>query len=357
MNLVSTILSLLGPAIINRIASSLGMNQGLVGKAIAAAVPTILASLAGQSSRPGGASALNDILSRQDTGILGNLGSLIGGSGQQALINNGASTLSSLLGGASSNAISGAVSKFAGISGSESGSLLGLVSSVVMGQLAQTQKSQGLDAGGVASLLASQKDNIAAAMPAGFSNLLEGSGVLDSLGSSLKQKTPAAAPAPSSSGGAGLMKWLLPLAAVLVAAYLFGFFGPSHTPAPEPAATTTEAPAAETMAPAAPALDVTALSTAALKSLTDSLGGITDEASAKGVLPAITTASADFDKIHTAAGAMPAEAKKPLAEMIAAALPAIKAAVDKVSALPGVGPVIDPVVGPLMQTLEALAKG
>jgi hypothetical protein len=62
MNLVSTILQFLAPAIINRIAGSLGVGQGLAGKAIAAAIPAILAGLASQASKSGGAAALSNVL-------------------------------------------------------------------------------------------------------------------------------------------------------------------------------------------------------------------------------------------------------------------------------------------------------
>ena len=89
MNLVSTILLLLAPAISRRIASSLGLGEGLVSKAISAAIPVILAALASRASKPGGANQLSNVLAQQDPGLLGNLGSLIGGAGQQSLIEGG----------------------------------------------------------------------------------------------------------------------------------------------------------------------------------------------------------------------------------------------------------------------------
>ena len=79
MNLVSTIMQLLAPAIINKIAGSLGLGQGLAGKAIAAALPAILAALTGAASKSGGGSALSSVLAKQDPGLLGNLAGMIGG--------------------------------------------------------------------------------------------------------------------------------------------------------------------------------------------------------------------------------------------------------------------------------------
>ena len=105
MNLVSMAMQFLGPIVINRIASSLGLNQGVAGKLVAAAIPTILAGLAGKASQPGGATGLGNVLSKIDPSILGNLGNLIGGAQQQQFVDQGTSALSSLLGGNSVNAI------------------------------------------------------------------------------------------------------------------------------------------------------------------------------------------------------------------------------------------------------------
>ena len=217
MNLVSLIMQFLAPAIINKMAGSLGIGQGLAGKAISAALPSILAALAGSASKGGGGAALASMLGKQDPGLLGNFASMLGGSGQQGLIDSGSSALSSLLGGGSSNAIASAVGKFAGINDGQSKSLLGMLAPVVLGTLAKEQKSQGLDANGLAGLLAGQKDNIASALPAGFSDLLKGSGVLDSISANLPKASAErhahADVTPSTPSGGGIMKYLLPLAA------------------------------------------------------------------------------------------------------------------------------------------------
>jgi hypothetical protein len=46
---------------------------------------------------------------------------------------------------------------------------LGLLGPIVLGVLGQQQRSSGLDASGLAKLLASQKDNVLAALPSEFS--------------------------------------------------------------------------------------------------------------------------------------------------------------------------------------------
>ena len=179
MNIVSTIMQMLAPVIINKIAASLGVNQGLAGKAIAVIVPAILAGLAGKAATSAGAQDLSATLGRQDPNILGELGKMIGAPGQQSFTDKGNSLFGSLLGGSSKNALADAIGKFSGLSGGQSSSLMGMLAPVVLGGLAKQQKASNLDASGLANMLAGQKNNIAAAMPAGFSDLLAGSGLME----------------------------------------------------------------------------------------------------------------------------------------------------------------------------------
>ena len=388
MNIVSMIMQFLTPMIINKMAGSLGMGQGLAGKAIAAALPAILAGLAGSASKPGGAATLAGVLSKQDPGLLGNFANMLGGSSQKSLTDGGLGVLSSLLGGSSTNALAGAVGKFAGIDSSQSSSLLGMLAPVVMGQLVQTQKSSGLDAGGLMNLLNGQKDNIAAAMPGGFSNLLAGTGLLDSVAGNLKSDAASAARTAASTAsstmsaaadeGFSLSKWIVPLALGVLGLYLLNSYGCNHatekamapaTPAavtapavkaPEaataPAATpaATPAPAAATAPAAMP--DLGSMTAKALGALTTALGGIKDEATAKAAVPALTDIAKQIDGVKSAAALLSGDAKKPIASLVAAALPGITSAVEKAVGIPGVGALISPVLGPMISNLGALAK-
>ncbi len=366
MNLVSTIMQLLAPAIINKIAGSLGLGQGLAGKAIAAALPAILAALTGAASKSGGGSALSSVLAKQDPGLLGNLASMIGGPGQQTMVNGGTSALSSLLGGSSVNTLAGAVGKFSGIDSGQSSSLMGMLAPVVLGQLAQTQKSSGLDAGGLVNLLNGQKSNIAAAMPPGFSDLLAGTGLLDSIAASVKPAAPQVSHA-APSEGSSLPKWLLPVVLGGIAAYLLSTFVANQIPPKEmapvekPAAT---APAEPVPAPAAtapatapaPAADLSGVATKALSGLLASLGSVKDEATATAALPGLQDAAKQIDGLKIAAMALSGDAKKPIAMLVASALPGITSAVERAVGIPGVGAILTPVLGPVVANLETLSK-
>ena len=113
-NLVAEVAEVLSPALVSRIASALGLNQTSTQKAIVAAIPALLASLISYVSTPQGATKLNEVVRKQEPGMLSSLASAIGEPGQKALIDQGSSVLTSLLGGKTLSALSGALGQYAG---------------------------------------------------------------------------------------------------------------------------------------------------------------------------------------------------------------------------------------------------
>jgi cell division septum initiation protein DivIVA len=228
INLVSLASQFLTPDMIAKIASMLGVDRTLVGKAVTAAVPALLGSFAGLAGSPQGAKSLFDAVSQQPSGLLASLGSALGGSDQTKFAEAGSSTLSSLLGHASTSALAGAVEKFSGLGGGAGSSLVGLLTPVVLGALGQQKASGNLDASGLAGLLASQKSNISAALPGDLGKMLAGTGLLDSLGSGAAaagqqaQAAASAAQAAARQAGGGLpgwVSWAIPVLAVLGIGY------------------------------------------------------------------------------------------------------------------------------------------
>lgn len=377
MNLVSLIMQFLAPTIINKLSSSLGLGQGIAGKAIAAAIPAILAGLAGSASKPGGATSLANAVAKQDGGLLGNFANMLGGGGQQSMIDNGSNILSSLLGGSQTGALAGALGKFAGMNDGQSKSLLGALAPVVLGTLAKEQKSNGLDAGGLANLLMGQKDNIASALPAGFSSLLQGSGLLDSLGGAVNRPaahTPTATPAartvdvsePASSG-MGILKYLIPLALAAGLIYMLAGRGADHSDVktvapvkvekPAPSAAAPAEKAAAPVVPAVPGVDLAGTANGAIEALKNALAGVKDEATAKSSLPKLQEIAAQIEKLKGTAMALPADARHPLVVMISGVMPGLASMIDKALALPGVGAVLKPVLDQIAGNLGAIAKG
>ena len=143
VNLVSLALRYLTPDMIAQIASALGVDKSLIGKAVTAMVPGLLRSFANIAATPDGARKLAGAISQQKPGLLDNLASTIGGAGQQDLVSSGLNTLNSLLGGGAVPAVAGALGKFAGIGQGPSTSLIGMLAPAVMGVIGKGAEISG----------------------------------------------------------------------------------------------------------------------------------------------------------------------------------------------------------------------
>src|SRR5215470_12513171 len=360
INLVSLVMQFLTPEMIGRIASALGLDRNNAQTAIGAAVPGLLAGLSGVAAQPGGAQKLVDA-ARQQTGALGSFANMLGASGQSSLIEKGSQILSSLLGGRDQTALAGAVGKYAGLGQSASGSLLGMLAPIVMGTIGQQQGTRSLDAGGIASLLSSQKDNIVAALPAGFANLLGGTGLLDSLGGAARTATAAAGQtarvttsAARAIGDTGQraaaaslnwLYWLIPLLAILaVLIYLFA------RPAEQVAQQGVTAVQGLTVG----GLDIGKQVTDSFTTLRTTLAGITDAASAQAALPKLREVTTQIDKVDGLLGQLSPEQRKVLAGIVNPLMPSLNQLFDKVLAIPGVAELLKPTIDALRAKLALL---
>ena len=362
MNLVTTIASFITPMIANRIAAALGVNSGLVTTAIGAIIPTLLAGMAGKAASPSGAGALFDMLGKQDPKLLGSFADQIGGANQTSLIEGGTQALTGLLGGSSLGALASAVGKFAGATPAQSTGLIGMLATVVLGQLGSQVKSSGLDANGLASLLAGQKHNIAAALPPGFADMLGGSGLLDGVKDAMPKPAMAAAPAPKPTmspaptprvapepAGLNWIPWAAGAAALAGLFYVFGGGAPKSTPPP---ATQSTAPSAAT----AVAVEATEKTRKLFSDLTATLGTIKDQPTAQAALPKLTEASTGIDVLTKLAGGLQGDAKTTLAKLVAGQLPALTPLITNVLKVPGAEAILKPVLDQIVGKLTMLSK-
>jgi sporulation protein YlmC with PRC-barrel domain len=174
-NIISTISRFLTPEVLGKIASASGLDTSVAQKAVAAAVPAILSGLAEVAGKAGGAQKIAHAVAEQPSDILGRLAGALSGSAQ--ITDKGTSLLSSLLGGGALGMLASTVSKFMGIGEGATRTLMGLLTPVILGVLGREQRTNGLDANGLARMLTGQKHEIIDAMPAGLSGLLEASGL------------------------------------------------------------------------------------------------------------------------------------------------------------------------------------
>ena len=351
MNLVSLIMQFLAPTIVAKLASSLGINPAVAQKILAAAVPAILAALAGKASQSDGARALFDILAKQDPGMLGKLAGVIGSPQQKDIAAQGNNVLGSLLGAPSLAALTGAVSRFGGVDETPAKGLLGMLAPVLLGKLGQQQKSAGLDAAGVARLLAGQKDNIAAALPADFSRLLSGAGLLDSVlvrpAAAGKPAVPAAAPSvPAAHRRAGTFNWWpwIIIIALAAAGWWYWFAARSQLASIPPAPRIM-----------AGSNDIGATLETSLKGLHGLISGIADAPAAQRALPLLRDTQVSLDRISGTAGLSP-EARKVMAGYVAAWLPTLMPHVVRLLGDTAAGPILKPALEGLRARLEAMAK-
>jgi len=380
-NLVSVVMQFLTPDMIAKIASALGLDRNVTQKAITGAIPALLASLADVASSPNGARQLTNKLTQQ-SGSLESLKDLIGGSGQNSLAETGSSMLSGLFGGGTLDTMAQTIGKFAGIGEGASKSMLGMLGPVVLGALGQQQRSTGLDAGGLVSLLASQKDQITASMPSGLAGQLSAAGLIDGATGSVR----SAAAAASAAGGrvaedsertvyrageavtaaarsTSVSQWPYWLVAALVlgglAWFAFGRSGQDTVAQVSPPATTRTATGTVGLAPAdltVGGINLANQINASVGSIRTVLPGITDAASAQAALPKIKEATAQLNEVSSRATQLSPEGKSTLAKLIVVATPTINQMCDKVLATPGAGDIAKPAIDELRGKLDALAR-
>lgn len=352
-NLVSLVMQFLTPDMIGRIASALGFDRNTAQSTIAAAVPSLLAGFTGVASQPGGPQKLADAAT-QNSGALENFAGMLGAGNQSSLIEQGSQMLSSLLGSRDLSALAGAIGKYTGVGQGGIGSLLGMLAPVVLGTIAQHPGAT--QPGRIASLLASQKDNITAAIPPGLSKQLSGTGLLDSLGTAARTATATGSEWASSAAraagdtGRGVtsnnwLYWLIPAAAIAALAVYF-LAKPAEQVAQEPVTAGQNA--------SINAADVGKQVTDNLSNLHQTLSNITDASSAQAALPKLQETAAQIDKVQNLRGQMSPEQRRVVAGLVNPIMPSLNQLFDKVLAIPGVSAELKPAVDAIKAKLAVL---
>jgi Bacterial protein of unknown function (DUF937)/PRC-barrel domain len=189
-NLVSAVLEFLTPTVVERLGASTGLETDMAGKAATAVVPSLLSGLAVLAAKPVGALQLETAIAEQPIDTLQIFSRNIPGSALQAAMGTG--VLYSLLGGSALGMLTSAVSRFAGSREGSVRTLAGILTPLILSVLGRAQRAAGLDAHGLARMLASQTDQIAGAMPSHLRNLLDASGLYECIGSSTAPQIRAA---------------------------------------------------------------------------------------------------------------------------------------------------------------------
>ncbi|MBX2835520.1 MAG: DUF937 domain-containing protein [Gammaproteobacteria bacterium] len=379
-NVVDLVTDQLKGPLLNQMTNLLGDDGANASKGLESAVPALLSGLTGVAQTPEGAGNLFNAVQQQDDSILSNLGSLLGGNDSGSLISSGGSMLGSLLGNSAMGSLGGILSKFTGMSSGGTSSLMGMLAPVIIGILKKKVLGDGLNAGGLASMLLGQKSNIMSAMPSGLGDQLSGisgfadiGGQLGDAASGLKNAAESGVASASQtvsnaasgvgdaahdavdtakSTGGGLKKFLIPLIAIALLAWLaMKFLGDNG-------ADTAVDQAADAVSGAVGDVDVSELGTnltGIFNSASETLGGVTDLDSAKAAVPGleelggkVTGAAELFNKV-------PEAARGPLSGIASEGLGSLQPIIDKVMAIPGVGDVLKPIIDPILEALSGMA--
>ncbi len=393
-NIVELVKEQVSDQLMNTLSGSLGAGAEQTSSALAGALPSLLNGITNAAGNPKGAVDLFNAAQQQDDNMLGDIGNLLGGDKSQAVTESGNSLLTSLLGEGALGQLAGVIASVAGVNRGNSSSLLGMLAPIIIGVIKNKVLEGGLNAGSLSNMLVGQRDNVNAAMPQQFSEQLNSVGFFDSITPEAlaSMNTPAPAPTqastpstpaanePKSSGG-GFMKWAIPLVAIVGLGW-FGMQFMNQQSADKAdalaAAAAEQAEAVKQQATEAKQLAADAASEA-LKSAQDSmpagidlakisggldgvfgstgdaLSGITDLESAKNAIPTLEDAAGKLSGLSDVITRLPDAAKGPLAVIIENGMGSIQPLVDKVSAIPGVGAIIDPIVGPIVEMLGGLA--
>ncbi|HKD44207.1 MAG TPA: OmpA family protein [Candidatus Angelobacter sp.] len=174
-SLLDAVKSQFTPDIIRSASSLVGESEPSTRQTLNGAVPSILTGLTGMASSREGASGLAGLIRDGGYGAaVDNARSLFGGG---SVTNNMMGTGQQLLGKIFGNKLTGVnnlVAKYGAVSSSSASKLLSLAAPLTLGVLGKRAAAQGLDASGLANSLLSEKADIAAAAPAGLTQLLGG---------------------------------------------------------------------------------------------------------------------------------------------------------------------------------------
>lgn len=169
--LVDGILGQLGPSGMAQIAKTLGADEQVVGSAVAAALPAIIAGMANNTRRPEGAESLSNALNDHSPSIFDGLGSLLNGGG------DGAKILGHVLGGRRPTVEENLAGQ-TGLNLDLIMKLLPILAPLVMGYLSKQKQDQGLDAGGLGSVLGQERQQVEKKKPGlgGLASILDSDG-------------------------------------------------------------------------------------------------------------------------------------------------------------------------------------
>jgi OmpA-OmpF porin, OOP family len=172
-SLLSATKSYLTPEVVRNASVMTGESEAATLEAMQGGVASVFVGLANMVSTSEGAATLGNLIRKPTFGkLLNNVSSSFsGGSGTSSLIDSGYNLLRGIFGDRTST-VADLLAGFSGISSAASGRLMAMLAPLAIGVLGKHAAAGGLKTAEVANALIGQRDEFAAAAPAGLSKLL-----------------------------------------------------------------------------------------------------------------------------------------------------------------------------------------
>lgn len=378
MNIVETLLKMFSGGGGGQLAGLLGLGEEQTQTAVKAALPALLAALAGASASTEGGQRLASAVKGADEGVLGNLDSVLRAQGT-AVADQGNSMLSNLLPGELLRNLTNVLGKFTGMSPGTVTTLLTTLAPVVLGFLKRETKFSGFAPSALTNLLASQKDNIAKALPGGLGNLLGeipglgqfaavAQGARETVGNMTNRAVTAGnqgRAAATEAVGAG--RWMVPLLLALVLGGLAWAYWP--TPVRDAPIAKREAPEGMSIVERSNTVtaakvthelaDLISTATSETKDIfadaTSALNSVDDAATAEQAAERLPPLTERLEKLKVTLADLPDGARNTILNLVAELRVPFLKVIDKAMAIPGVSAVLSPHVDKLRQALDALS--
>lgn len=246
MNIMDMVKGAVSKQVMGQLGGMLGTDEKQTSSAIDIGASTILGGLINKaSSSKEGAQQVFDMAKNTDASVLDKLGDILGGGGEklEAVQASGGGILEGILGGSGQNSMIQMVSKYLGIDESTMGKLLTMLAPITIGTISKYISSSGMDANGLSSLLADQKQHLAGSLPGpladslGLGNLMSN---VSGVGDTVIEKTEAIKNVASDTAneitsgasdatvavteavatGLGAIRYVIPLVVLAAVAYL-----------------------------------------------------------------------------------------------------------------------------------------
>lgn len=358
MNLVKLVNDQLSTESLGQLSSLLGVDSETTEAAAGAAVPALLAGIAGMATHEEGIRKVSTALNGLGDGMFGNFQRMLGGD-TNAMRETGSRLLGSLFGPDLVGNLASAISRYTGLDAGAAKTLLSYLAPLVLSRVASQWQSQGATPGALKNLLVDQKRYIDDALPTGFS-LTDVPGLARMTDAG---RTVSAAAGQAKAESKSLAATLLPLGLLLVGAALLWSFWQNRL-APQQAAVERELEEPRPVVAMKPVIDAANVPTAEqfrseLTTGFDELGAIfakiKDAASAQAALPQLKTLNEQLTGWQQTWGRLPAAGRTALTTFVTEQVNSLRKQAAGILSLPSLPSEVKTLIESILQKLAEIS--